>query len=459
MSLGTRAIARIAKGGDGFAQAKKIAELFVATNTGDNGDVLDPAVYQRAMDILAPFAGTLDGQNTIADYNNKMKALSTKKNEVETNLSSLQQKEYSAWYVDEDGEDNTSFRNPEWVAQMTSESLDMIVAETVGKISELEAAGKSTGEVETYLRGLVTRADRMRSVAQSFQDGTEANLDGYGYFVDSDPNTGEIRGASFMPTDESFKYLSDGKKRTDSMVTVGNKKVPVYLPVVKMADGTEIAKFGGTNYESDGDVLSSGVESISLSDRNAFKGISSKFQLGQLYQAFSGKTNIDGSYKKDYVYIGNDNKVYKFNDDEPTGKAFLDSLKQTGVVGDKIPSLNPADVATFATEPLPGDTAELSYDAGRTMKIRRYQEEGAVMQAESDALNNRNVISETIDGATDIVSSGFEKVKGFFSGVRPQGGFKNRQNKPNEVSTSVNGASSAPDVVDSGKGFFRNKVT
>ena len=125
MALGTRAIARIqGSGNGGFSGAKKIADLYAASNTDANGEVKNPAVYDKIInEILAPYAGTLDGQNLIADYTNKKKKLEFDKNEVDTTVASFRQKEYSAWYVNDDGEDQVSFRNPPWVAQVTSESL------------------------------------------------------------------------------------------------------------------------------------------------------------------------------------------------------------------------------------------------------------------------------------------------------------------------------------------------
>lgn len=455
MALGSRAIARIeGAAGGGFAKAKKIAELYVSTNTNDAGVVKNPEVYQSVIEnILKPYAGTVDGQNLIASYINKSKKLTTANNKSETTVAALKEKEYASWYVDDDSAGDTSFRNPAWVAQVTSESLDMIVAETSLAIIQARDNNESTAELNQYLNGLITRSDRMRSVSGSLNDGVEASLDGYGYFVDSDPNTGEIRGASFMPTDQDFGGLATNKKRTNSTITVGNKSVPVYLPFVTDDQGIEKSQLGGVTYEYDGtNLYASGQESLALSDRNAYQGAISKIQLGQVYQTFNGKVNIDGSFKRDYVYVGNDNTIYKFGDDNLEGQKFLKSMREAGNLGENVLRLNPADVADFPTQPLPSDTSNLSYSEGRSNTISRYQREGAALQAESDRLQSLSPIGEVVEGAGELVSKGVSAVKGFFSR-------KNVPAKQEEPGQSISGQSSGVDVVDSGRSFFAGKVT
>lgn len=441
-TLGSRAISRMTGGGSGITNAKKLADLYVSTNTNDIGDVSDPSVYDNVINnILAPFAGTVDGQNAIADYRNKQKALSAKNSDSERDVSSLKQKEYGAWYVNDDGADNTSFRNPSWVAQMTSESLDMILAETVQTIDDNKKNNKSTAELETYLTGLIKRSDRMRTVADSLNDGSDVNLDGYGYYVDADPNTGKIRGASFMPTDANFGGLSQDTIRTDSTVKAGNKTIPVYLPFVKQEDGTTKAKFGGKEYTGDSNLLSGGGGDTPLTDKNAYPGIDSNFQIGGVYRSFNGKTNIDGSSKQDYFYVGKDNKMYKFADDDPNGKALLDSLKQVGAIGDNIPRISPADASSYVANPLPGN-ASFTQGEQQGGKIRVLQGKQAEAQANADALANRNPLEEVVSGAADLA-------KGFGSGIAS---FFSRKNQPNKPETPP------PAPIDSGASFFRTKA-
>lgn len=454
-SLGSRAIARMQGGGSGFSDAKKIADLYVSTNTNDEGEVKDPAVYERVISqILAPYEGTIDGQNLIADYRNKMKKLTSAKNDADTTLSALRQKEYSAWYVDEDNESadgsSSGFRNPAWVAQVTSESLDMILAETLDLREKKAADNKDVSTLDSYIAELTRRSDRMRSIATQLEDGVDANLDGYGYYVDSDPNTGAIRGASFMPTDVNFSELSKGTIRTDSMVTVGNKKVPVYLPYIKQEDGTNIARFGGTEYTGDTNLLSGGEPDVAFTDKSRYQGGGSGVEMNKIYQTFTGKTNVDGSYKKDYLYVSPDNKIYRFGEDDPKGKELIESMRSISGMKD-IPRLSPVDVNKFYVEPLPTNSSQITQSAVRSAKIDKYTQEAAVYEAEATRLENQSELGKVIENAPGVIGRGISAVSSFFSR-------KNRVNTPDKTSTSINGQSSGKDVVDSGSGFFRNRT-
>lgn len=452
MALGTRAIARLpGSGNGGFAGAKKLADLYAATNTSDSGDVKDPAVYDKIIDeILAPFAGTLDGQNLIADYTNKKKKLTVAKSESETTVAALRQKEYSAWYVNDDGEDNTSFRNPSWVAKVTSESLDMILAETLETREARAKDGKETADLDSYITELSKKSDRMRSVVTQLDAGGSPDLNGYGYYVDSDPNTGVIRGASFMPTDANFNDLSKGTVRTDSMVTLGASKVPVYLPTIRAEDGQNVARFGGTEYSGDNNLISGGEGDVALTDKNKYQHSLSTIEMNQIYQTYTGKSNVDGSSKKDYIYVSPENKVYRFAEDDPKGQQLLTTLRDIKGVTN-IPRLSPTDVREFYVEPLPDDSAPIVQSAGHTAKMTKFSQEQAVYDAEVDRLKNQSSLGAVVENAPGVVKSAFSAVKSFF-------GRKNEANKPETPGTSINGQSSGNDVTASGAGFFRNKV-
>lgn len=457
MALGTRAISRIqGSGNGGFAGAKKLADLYVATNTNDAGEVKDPAVYDKVMEMLAPYAGTLDGQNLIADYNNKKKKLTVDKSASETTVAALRQKEYSAWYVNDDGEDNTSFRNPGWVAQVTSESLDMILAETLEARQIAADAGQSTAELDSYITELSQRSDRMRTVSTQLQEGGEANLDGYGYYVDADPNTGVIRGASFMPTDTNFKQLSDNTLRTSSTVNVNGKKVPVYLPYVQTQDGIKKAMFGGTEYtaESDKNLLEGDGGDVAFTDRARYQHNLGSIEMNKIYSTFTGKTNVDGSYKKDYIYVSPENKVYRFSEDDAKGKELISSMQNIAGMGE-IQRLSPADVNEFYTEPLPDDSSPIVRSATQGIKMQKFAQEQQVYDAEVERLKNQSTFDAVVENAPSVVSGAFNSVVG---GIKSFFGAKNRPNVPDQASASVNGQTSGNEVIAQGESFFSKKV-
>ena len=333
---------------------------------------------------------------------------------------------------------------------MTSQSLDMILAETLDTREQKAAAGKDTSDLDSYITELTRRSDRMRKLSDNLDAGLPVDADGYGYYVDSDPNTGVIRGAAFMPTDTGFTELAKGTIRTDSMVTAGQSKIPVYLPYVKAEDGTTKAMFGSTQYTGDNSLLTGGETDVALSDRTKYEGNLSTIETNKLYQTFTGKTNIDGTYKKDYMYISPENKIFRFGEDDPKGKQLIESMRSiTGVT--TIPRLSPADVSQFYTEPLPDDSTQITDAAKHNYLYTSAIADQAQYDAQAQALNYRG----SLELFKDNVVEGAGKV---MSGISSFFGRKNRPNVPNAPTQSINGQSSGADVTDSGAGFFRSKV-
>lgn len=441
--LGARALSRIPN--NGSTRAARLADIYIKTHSNAEGKVKDPAVYQQAIDMyLAPFGDNLIVQGKIASYQNEIKSLSAAQGESSETVSGLRLKEHGAWFVDEDEVDSTGFRNPAYVAQVTSESLDMLVAETVATIQAKSAAGKDTAEVEVYLNDLMKRADRMRTLSQSIQDGEKVDMDGYGYYVDTDPNTGAVRGASLMPTDAGLKEIGEGTVRTDTMVQVGNKHIPLYLPYVKDASGQYKTKFAGRDYTGDSTLLQASDDSdVVLSDRANIQTAGDTFQRGQVYRSFTGKNNIDGSPQQSYYFAGFDNKIYQFSDQDPKGKAFLNSLKSTGQVNvDSIPRISPYTAATMMATSLPTDNPQFERQTMNGMNINRRTQEAAVATAEADRMEGRSGLQAVVEGASDIAKGAFGAVAGFFSR-------KNKQSPPEEAP-----ARTGEDVIDQGASFF-----
>lgn len=421
------------------ARAKRLADIYVRTHTDATGKVSDPKVYQSAIDqYLAPFGDDLTVQLKIAAFQNDANALEAKQGEIGNTVAALRLKEYNSWYVAEDGQ-SAGFRNPAYVAQVTSESLDMLIAETVATISAQQEVGKDTSDVENYLTDLVKRADRMRRFSDGLNDGSTTSLDGYGYFVDADPNTGRVRGASLMPTDINFKGIADGAVRTDSMVKVGNKSVPIYLPHVTDDMGTFKANFGGVEYTGNGTLLqaSDSQPLVALTDTQRYQYDGDSFQMGKAYRAYTGQTNIDGSPKQDYFYVGRDQKMYKFSEDDPNGKALLDQLGQVGGIDrNNIPRINPMNAMQYATEPLPSNDMQFSKKevlgsqlaSGSSLNIINGPEEPKTGLARLPEVAKR--VNTTVDS--------------FF-------GRKNRPSAPAKAP-----ARTGADIIDAGAAFFKN---
>lgn len=474
MGLRERAIQRIeGAGSSGFSDARKLADLYVSTNTNDKGVVSNPGVYDQVMDnILSPFAGTIDGQNLIADYDNKKKKLVSSTNKSESSVESFKQDEYSAWHVtyESGDQDGMSFRRPETVLSFTTDSLNDLLARVSQAIIEGEANGDDTNNLNNYLQDLLPRVSRMNTAHNAMASGEPLNMDGYGYFLDKDPSTGVVRGASFMPTDVGdFAGLQGGKKRSDGLVDIGGQKVPTYMSTLTEADGTEYSVYNGQRYEFDDGILSSdgGENTVDLSDRTINKGIDSAFEQGKIYQTFTGKSNVDGTPRNDYVYVGNDNKIYSFSGDEPQGQEFLASMKGVGVNTDNAPVISSLDLKQYQTEALPSDTAAFSTAAATEQRI-----------ASNDPRFNLQAAAPTFGdkfrSLGDKVGSFFGKAGKAFRGAdRPEApaptptqtagstaAFRgvNRPNQPEQPGQSIDGKSSGADVIDAGKTFFRGKV-
>lgn len=452
--LGARALLRIPN--NGATRAGRLADLYIKQHTSSDGKVTDPAVYQAAIDnYLSPYGDNLVIQGKIASYQNTMKSIAASTVGADESVSALRLKEHDAWYVTEDEVDSTGFRNPAYVAQVTSESLDQLVGETVGRIQVLSANGKDTSSLESYLNDLMKKADRMRTLSSSINDGSKVALDGYGYYIDSDPNTGKVRGASLMPTDAGSSELGGGTVRTDSMVQVGDKSIPVYLPYTKDASGQMQSKFAGKTYTGDTNLLSAdgGGGDLALTDRANIESAGETFERGKVYRSFTGKANLDGSPQQSYYFVGFDNKMYNFSDQDPAGKSFLDSLKSTGQVDtSNIPRISPYTAATLVTQQLPSNNPQFERSTANGLDINRRTEEAQAAQAEADRMQNRSGLQGVIDELPNIPGNFANAAKGAFGAVAGFFGRKNKQSPPQEAP-----ARTGNDVIDQGSSFFESR--
>ena len=426
-------------GGKAAARAKKLADLYIKKNTTGN-KVDSPEVYQYVIaNFLDPYADDLGIQQKIADYTNKAETLASNKQIIAGSLAALKLKEQGAWYTDEDDvSGGSTFRNPLSVARITSENLDRLVMETVMASEEQRRASKDSSEIDNYLIDLNRKADRMRSALASVENGQTGELGGFGYFLDTDPNDGTIRGATFAPTDMKIDGTTD-KTKTDSTVNISNASVPIHINTLNI-DGKNISYFGGKKYSGNNEKVKGGKGSILLSDTEQYKfsglgiGGGASFEKGKLYTAFTGETYQNGDPKSKFFWHGYDDKTYSFNDDDPEGKAFVESLKSTGGVNtDHLPRINPLTATRVMANPLSSNPGM----SERAVKIAGFNKEQVGYNAEKKRYEDKNLIEKTQDGFTDILANTFF-------------GAKNKPNKPD-----VAPARTAPDVVDSAQRFFR----
>ncbi len=425
-------------GGSGAARAKKLADLYIKNHTTGN-KVDSPDVYQYVNDnILAPYADDLGVQQKMADYLNKSELLASTKQQIAGSLAALKLKEQGAWYRDRDEGLDLTFRDPESALRDTSGKLDLLVMETVMASEEQRRASKDSSEIDSYLIDLNRKADRMRSALASVENGQTGELSGFGYFLDTDPNDGTIRGATFAPTDMKIDGTTD-KTKTDSTVNISNASVPIHINTLKI-DGKNISYFGGKKYSGDNEKVKGGKGSILLSNTEQYKfsglgiGGGASFEKGKLYTAFTGETYQNGDPKSKFFYQGYDDKTYSFNDDDPEGKAFVESLKSVGSVDpNNIPRINPLTATRVIANPLSSNPGM----SERAVKIAGFNKEQVGYDAEVKKEEGMNWIQGGFDKGTDILANTFF-------------GAKNKLNKPD-----VAPARTAPDVVDKAQRFFR----
>lgn len=419
--------------GSGVSRAKKLADIYIKQHMTGN-KVNDSGVYQYVIDnYLSPYADDLTVQTKIEAYKNDAEQWDLNKQKISGSLSALKLKEQASWYVNDEG----AFRNPLAVAQDTSDNLDRLVAETIMAKNELETQNKDTSDIASYLYDLNKKADRMRSVVADIEGGGSGTKEGYGYYLDTDPNTGVIRGASFAPVDIKVNEVQDGKNRTDSTVKVNNAQVPVYVSSFKDSSGAFVSKLGDTQYTGDTNLMTGNGSDLNLNDSALYKYDGLSMERGKVYSAYTGETYQDGSPKKKMYYKGYDDSTYAFDENDQKGKDLLDSLSAVGAINkDSIPKINSYTAMGIVTKSLDDTKTNLGAQAG---KIIPAMKESAQYQTEADRINGLGFFGR-IKENTKIITGQYDNNV-------------NRQSKP-EVPPSKDTGS----FIDKAKGFFRKRV-
>jgi hypothetical protein len=412
----------------GATRASRLADIYIKTHAAGNGQVTDPSVYQEAIDkYLSPFSDNLVVQSKIATLQNTASALSAKQEDEGNSLADLKLREHNSLYITEDnGAD--SFRNPKWIAETSSESLDALVASVASVIDNRKSLGKETATMETYLGTLMKKANRMRELNDRFNSGSGEVLNGYGYYVDVDPTTGKVSGASILPDDVPTTDLSEGKVRTNTVISVGGVKVPVYLPTTSDNYGQKKINFAGKTYKGDSSLLkASDSDELDMQNTSLVQSDKEELKRGKLYKTFSGKSNIDGSPEEKILYVGYDSKIYNVDPNKPKDKSFLDSMKS--INGDSIKRLNPYVANKYSTSSMPDDDLGFITNDKQATFMPRSPIESPVSQPAPE------------EGLT---------------ATEPRASFFNRKNtfaKPKE-SPVLTGL----DVIQKGVGFFKKKL-
>lgn len=442
--------------GSGHTAAGRLADVYLKTHTNEAGEVDDPAVIDHAIEILAPYADNLVTAKKIADLQNKKKALGTKAFEQDNALSDFKRNVSEALYVRGD-----TLRSPSEMAYSTAQALDNVLIGLDNAIDFLEQRNKSTDKLEDYRRELSAMADAQRQLVNGMATGTlPPSLDGYGYFVKTNPIDGSLVGAVLLPINQMPAEFKDGTKRINHTVTVGNSQLPVYLPAVKNADGEWEAKLYENTWSGTGDILDS-VNTPDFEDDTGFDLADTvKFPIKKTTLANGSFGRVlqgvqDGQSVYSYYYKGFDGKMRQLDEtslqqlrDDPYAKTKLESyiplLSREELKGAEVTPFQPKDVRGIQL-----------YD-----DQMRYKQEA---DAATEAMNRGGKVGEFADKVAPTIRGFFSKLNPFNDqGRNPNQSIaeqmSNRTNRPSPPNTPNSNQSEGVkvDIINKGKEFFRN---
>lgn len=472
--LTQRALQRIAD--TGFTKAKKLADLAIKTNTDSAGNPTARG-YQAAVELLQPYINSgkekeaIDAQRLVAGYNNNLDKLSNKERNQNETVAAFKLQELDSYFTSFDG-DVSSFRNPGDLIDTTSSALDNIVLGVINAIDEKEATNESTDALYAYLNDVQKRADSMRDLKNKYQSGELAegqSLDGFGYYVDTNPLDGSIRGAALLPVGLAPEGIASGYRRLNATTKIGDALLPVYAPAQKDSYGEYVARVGNATWAGTGDGALNSEKAdksanylfkegqFSVADRNNFAVRKNTLSNGSFGKGFIGKDEQGNPVEK-ILYRGVDGKLYNVD------QATLDNFKKDPVLAAKldgyVAQFSPTEIKELAKEAqvLPDDRIS------RESRIAGFQQSAATAQAEADRLNNLGFFGKLKEGFMENVG----KVSKWFGGGQAaeekQSFFQNKTSTPATILNVPNKPEEAPtggtpeNLIETGKGFFRAKI-
>jgi len=460
--LTQRALQRLSD--SGFARAKKLADLAIKTNTDSSGKATARG-YEQAVALLEPYilsgkeTESIDAQRLVASYSNSLTKLSKNQRDQNETVSAFKLQELDAYFTSFDG-DVGGFRDPSSLVDTTSESLDNIVLGVLNAIDEKDANGESTDALYSYLNDITKRSDSLRNLRNRFASGELSqgqSLDGFGYYVDTDPLDGSIRAAALLPVGLTPDGLAGGYRRIDATTNVGGALLPVYVPATQNAYGEYSARVGdavwtGTGsgaLKTDKATNDKGLfeeGNFNISDRNKFPVRTAGVKTGSFAKGFIGRDD-QGNPLEAVFYKGMDGKLYTV--DQET----LSRFEQDPVLSQKlsgyVTQFSPSEIRELARDaaPLPVDRIE------RESRFSKTQTEYEKAQAEAERYENMGFFSQLKEGFS-VIGERARKAREENQGTQPQPSFFQRTNEPNKPDEPKVGEST-PDIIETGKTLFR----
>ena len=445
-------------GSSDFKRAKKLADLAIKTNTDSSGS---PTVrgYEQAMNYLQPYidapkeSDALDAQRLIAGYGNTLDKLSSKKRDQAETVAAFKLQELDSYFTTFDG-DAGSFRDPASLIGTTSESLDSLVLGVINAIDEKQANNDSTDALYAYMNDLNKRADTMRDLRNKFENGelTGKTLDGFGYYVDTNPLDGSVRGAALLPVGLTPEDVSKGYRRLEATANIAGALLPVYAPAQQDEMGEYSARVGDATWKGIGtgalqadnvgqskNLFQEGA--FSIGDGGIFPIRKNQIDKGSFGKGFIGR-DAEGNPVESILYRGADSKLYSVD------KATIDRFRQDPLLSKKldgyVAQFSPSEIKELQKEAVPFSQDKI----GSESKITGLQQRADIAQAEADRMQNLGFFGQLREGFNISAERG--RVA---SEARRSTFFENKNvpNKPDEFPTG----GTPENIIETGKQFFR----
>lgn len=329
--LTTRALQSISD--SGFKRAKKLADLAIKTNTDSSGKTLARG-YEQAVEILTPYTVSdgnegIDAQRLVAGYNNSYTKLQTSRNKTNRTVGQFKIDEREIFFVTPTSGNRADIMRdvPSMVSEISDE-LSLHVFAVENAIEEARQNGESADELEGYLLDVSKRQQSMLELNNDLLNGEVsegAALNGYGLYVDSDPNDGELLGVSVAPLYDLPPGIDKSNfARVDSSVSFGGGYIPVLGRVTTDGLGLKTVKIGSKVWDGTGDMELQYNKKLSREPQ--YKNSPGEFNLSNVLDkgvgmrpgTFSkGYTGFDaeGNPQETVFYASKDGKVYTMDDE------------------------------------------------------------------------------------------------------------------------------------------------
>ena len=445
----------------GFARAKKLADLAIKKNVDGKGNTTARG-YEQAIEILNPFLVSdkgnvaVDAERLVVGYENKFTKLQAKRNKLNRTIGQFKVDEREIFFVSPSSGNRVDIMRdiPNMVSQI-SEELSLHVFSVENAIEEARLNNESSAELETYLFSVNKRARMMSELHNDYLNDEIIPgeiLNGYGVYVDSDPNDGEMLGVMVAPIGDLPSGIDSSIfRQVDSSVDVGGGYIPLFGRATTDGMGLHSVRIGNQVWE--------GLGALELqyskkrSDAPQFKNDPGEFSLSGVLD--KGTSMRRGSFSKGFTgfddegnpvqttfFAGQDDKIYSL-DDESLGLFESDPMLSQDL--SRATQLE----SSFAKNLLQSQDVEPLRDIPQTAAGARRAEEEKLVPIRAEEERRKEL------GFFGRAREDFAKRRTERESQPKQPSFFGSKNKPTTPDEPVIGEST-PDIVEQGKGFFRN---